>query len=124
MSKEHIFDTQTNSTEKSTYTYSSTKAVSVILHTTGTKSALVATKPQKNEVTYLWEKINLLGCITVLQEMYEKSLIRGKGFLAIEIGICAIILIEIAALAFAFAYSMNTNNVDYETTNQNDEDID
>ena len=76
----------------------------------------------KSDVNYLWKKINLLGCITVLQEVYGSTLIHGHGFLAIELGLCAFILIEIAALAIAFAYAVNTPSTEYGIPEQDDEE--
>ena len=75
-----------------------------------------------NVVDNLWKKINLLGCITVLQEVYGSRLIHGQGFLAIELGLCVFILIEIAALAIAFAYAMNTPSSEYGIAEQDDEE--
>ena len=75
---------------------------------------------QKTELNILWKEINLLGCISVLQELYEKNMIRGNGFLYIEIGISVIILIEISVIALAFAYATNAIKADYEITSQAD----
>ena len=76
---------------------------------------------KKKSVKDLWKKINLLGCVTVLNDLYGKTLIHGHGFLAIEIGLCVFILVEITALALAFAYALNTsNNIDYDMTDDDD----
>lgn len=87
-------------------------------------SKLKEPRRKKYSVAYLWKKIHLLGCVTALKELYGKSLIRGKGFLLIEIGLCTFILIEFTALALAFAYALNpvNNKVDYDITDHDDDE--
>ena len=52
----------------------------------------------------LWKKLNLRGCFPMLKEMYDTRLIKGKTFLAIEIGGAATLLVEIASLATSVAF--------------------
>jgi len=118
----------TTPSDLSTFVRNTTSGVTIIDRqlsnsmppTTNINSISNSGKRQKT-VTSLWKEINLLGCITVLQQLYDKSLINGHGFLAIEIGLCFFILIEVAALALAFAYAMNRNkNADYDSADQLD----
>ena len=63
-------------------------------------------KPGKSsgDSSGLWTKLNLRGCFSILQEMYDIRLYKGNSFLAIEIGGALTLLVEVASLATSISF--------------------
>ena len=61
-------------------------------------------------IEQLWKKINLRGCLPILEDMYFVRLVKGYVLLGLELLICGIILFELTIVGLAFSFLCGNHN--------------